>query len=81
MIARADVEGQVSKSRQTKTKMMSIHAVATDSWDRTRPANTVARLSSLLQEYDSMDTPMWLEDLVAVAVGYKSAIGSEFRID
>jgi len=29
-------------------------------------------LTSLLQEYDSMDTSMWLEDLVA--------IGYEFRV-
>ena len=36
MIARADVEGQpVPKSWQMKTKIILIHVVTTDSWDRT----------------------------------------------
>ena len=64
MIARADVEGQVPKFRQMKTEM-SIHAVTTHGIG---PANAVAQWSLLLQEYDSMDTPMWLEDLVVVVV-------------
>ena len=71
------MEGQVPKSRQMKTNM-SIHAVTTHG---TGLANAVAQLTSLLQEHDSMDISMWLEDLVVVAVGYKSAIGYEFRID